>query len=638
MIGKPTPGELQRLVARLEKESAERERLETALAESEERRRTLVEASSDAILELDPERRILSCNQAFLSLFGYERSEVEGRSVRIIYGSDESFRAFEDKIRTLATTEGTCKTERSYVHKDGASFPAETIAAARKTSDGSVRGYVEIIRDITKSRLTEEALRASEMNYRLIIENANESIIVAQDGMIAFANPNALKSTHYTAEELTSRPFIDFIHPDDRKMVYARYLERLSGKASSGPYVFRMLNRKGDSFWVEVNAVLSSWQDRPATVSFLTDVTERIRREEALKASEERYRDLYDNAPVGYHEIDTDGRITRVNRTELDMMGYTAQEVVGRYMWEFVAEEEAGSRLRAKLSGEVPVGIPFGRTFRKKDGTPVPVLIEERLVRSQEGQIVGIRSTIQDISGVKQAEERIHVLSQELMQAHERERQIISLELHDRVAQDLSIVKIGLDTLLYSLPGISAELKKQVSDLSGVIQKTISAVRDLAYDLRPPSLDQLGLVQSMYQYCEEFSQKSGLAVEFTCAGMDELSLDSDAEINLYRLVQEGLINVRKHAEASHVFLRLVASHPDIILRILDDGKGFDVEERRRSLTRERRMGLRSMEERVRWLGGSIDVKSSPGKGTRIAIRIPHKEKEGAKKENSADRG
>ncbi|MCD6298750.1 MAG: sensor histidine kinase, partial [Deltaproteobacteria bacterium] len=182
------------------------------------------------------------------------------------------------------------------------------------------------------------------------------------------------------------------------------------------------------------------------------------------------------------------------------------------------------------------------------------------------------------------------------------------------------------ETLFDDHPEASPEIRQRVSELTEILQGTITAVRGLAYDLRPPGLDQVGLIQSVFQYCEDFSENTGLSVDFKAAGMDGLRVDPDIEINLYRLVQEGLNNIKKHAEADHVIIRLVASFPNIILRIEDDGKGFDVEGRLLRASKEKRMGLGSMEERVSLLNGSLSIQSRLMEGTKILIEIPFKEK------------
>ena len=197
--------------------------------------------------------------------------------------------------------------------------------------------------------------------------------------------------------------------------------------------------------------------------------------------------------------------------------------------------------------------------------------------------------------------------------------------MHDHIAQDLTSLKIGLQTLFEDQPRNSADLHQKVTDLIQVLQRSISEVRNMAYDLRPPGLDQLGLVRTLYVYCEDFAQTSNLKVDFVSAGLDGLTLDKEAQINIYRLIQESLYNVKKHAQARGVTIRLVASSPNLMLRIIDDGKGFDVARWRATPYTQKRMGLQSMMERVGLLGGTIDIRSRPKKGTAILITIPIQE-------------
>lgn len=219
----------------------------------------------------------------------------------------------------------------------------------------------------------------------------------------------------------------------------------------------------------------------------------------------------------------------------------------------------------------------------------------------------------------KQAEEQIRTLTQELMRYQENERKMISRELHDSIAQDLSSLKIGCATLFDYQPPIPAEIKQKVAGFSKVLHKIIANVRDLSYLLRPPGLDQLGIVQSISEYCDDFAEKTGLKVNFTAAGMDAFQPNDKININLFRLVQEGLNNIRKHAAAGQSTVKLISAYPNIILSIEDNGKGFDVEEQPATM---KRMGLQSMQERARLLGGKIAIQSQPGKGTKIVVKVP----------------
>jgi signal transduction histidine kinase len=227
-----------------------------------------------------------------------------------------------------------------------------------------------------------------------------------------------------------------------------------------------------------------------------------------------------------------------------------------------------------------------------------------------------------DVTEYKQSEQQIHTLTQQLIRAQEMERQRLAYDLHNSIGQELSTVKIGLDTLLDHQLDAPVQMVTRVSWLSKMLQGTIEALRNLAYELRPPILDELGLVRTLHEYCEDYATRHGIQVDFFPAGMDDLELDFDTRIALYRLVQESLNNVKKHAAASRVVIRLVASFPNIILRIEDNGVGFDVPDRMNAARGERRMGLQGMEQRVALLAGTMKIESRPKHGSRIRIEVP----------------
>lgn len=223
---------------------------------------------------------------------------------------------------------------------------------------------------------------------------------------------------------------------------------------------------------------------------------------------------------------------------------------------------------------------------------------------------------------LRKSERRFHVLSQQLMKTQEIERKRLSCDLHDHLAQDLSTLKIGIDTLIDNHTELPVKIKQKVSDLSDMAHKIIMDVREMAYFLRPAGLDKLGLVQTVLQYCEDFSAKNNIKVDFLSVGIDELKLDFDTKIAGYRLIQEGLNNIKKHADATHAAIRLIASFPNIILRIEDDGKGFNVQEQSVTAINGKHMGLLSMEERVSFFAGKMKIESRLNHGTKILIEIP----------------
>ncbi len=355
----------------------------------------------------------------------------------------------------------------------------------------------------------------------------------------------------------------------------------------------------------------------------------RKRFEKALLKSEEKHRFLIKNLPSIVYKGYKDWSVEFFDRKIELLTGYDVDEFnSGRIIWSDIIDKEDLETARESFIQALKTDKSYIREYRIKSKAGKIHWIQERgqIVCDNKGELEYVNGIFFDITERKEAEEHIHALTQQLMKAHEDERQMISRELHDRIGQDLSMIKIGCDTLFDDHPEVHPGMSQRISELTKILRGSIMAVRDLAYDLRPPSLDQLGLARTIFQYCEDFSEKTGLSVDFNSAGMDDLRLDFDTEINLYRLVQEGLININKHADARQATIRLVASFPNIILRIEDDGKGFNVEDRLAAVSNEKRMGLRSMGERVGLLVGKMRIQSRPTEGTKIFIQVPYKKK------------
>lgn len=251
-----------------------------------------------------------------------------------------------------------------------------------------------------------------------------------------------------------------------------------------------------------------------------------------------------------------------------------------------------------------------------------PEVDEGPFLREERSLVDAIAERLGRLIERKRNEERIVELSRALVKVQEIERQEISRDLHDNLAQDLSSLKISLDTLLDDRKEFSSGDREKVSELSRGVQRSIGYIRDMIYDLHPAGLEHLGLAEIIRAYCEEFAARNAKKVEFFSVGMGELKLDFDTEIALYRLVQEGLANIEKHADASHITIRLSASFPHIILRIEDNGKGFDLQTRIFEALKERRMGLQIMEQRVALLNGEMVIDSRPRLGTKILVKVP----------------
>jgi len=490
----------------------------------------------------------------------------------------------------------------------------------------ALKTAANIIGAAIQRKQAEEAVLDSEKKYRLVVDNAKEGIVITQDGRLKFVNPQAKDFTGFSENHPKTGSFLDYIHPDDRDLVIEHHRKRLAGEEVPRIYSMRMLDKEGRVKWIQNNGVVIEWEGRPATLNFLLDVTSRKQALDALAESEEKYRLLFENDSDAVMIFDSETRqFEDANPTTLKLFGYTKKEFMRLKVEDISAEKDKTRIAVGNVSSDKAhhMKVPL-RYFSRKDGSIFPGEISAGKFSSGSRQkIIG---AVRDITDRIQAEDKIRALTREQIKVQENERNRIAKYLHDHVAQDLSTLKIGFETLFDDPRKLPPRKKKKISEISRILQESISSVRDLSYDLRPAGMDQLGLVRIVYQLCEAFSEKTNLSVDFYSAGIKDLNLDFDTAINLYRIIQEGLNNIMKHARAANVIIRLVASSPNIILRIEDDGQGFDVGNRLAKALTEKRMGLFNMEERVSLLEGRMEIKSRIAKGTRIFIEIPWREK------------
>ena len=362
--------------------------------------------------------------------------------------------------------------------------------------------------------------------------------------------------------------------------------------------------------------------------SVIEKVVRAFRLKESLRKSEKRFQDLAERISDWIWEIDAQGKYTYSNPLVQDILGYRPDEVIGRFFYDFFFEKEnyALREAASQIIAKKKLFSGFENRLLRRDGHEVIVETSGVPFFDKAGNLSGYRGIDRDITARKRAEERVRSLSQQLIRTQEMERQRLSCDLHDHLAQELSTLKISLDTVFDDRQESSAKTRQVFSDLSKMVQKIIMNVREMAYGLRPVGLNELGLVQTIARYCEDFAAKNKLKVDFFSAGIDDSQMDIDTKIMLYRLIQEGLNNIKKHACADNAVIRLVRSFPDIILRIEDNGKGFDVQKRLAKTFNEKQMGLRTMEERTGFLNGIIKIESRLMKGTKIMIKIPCMEK------------
>ena len=221
-----------------------------------------------------------------------------------------------------------------------------------------------------------------------------------------------------------------------------------------------------------------------------------------------------------------------------------------------------------------------------------------------------------------ESEKNIRSLTQSLIRTQEEERKRISRDLHDNIAQNLSSIKIKFSKVMNQLSFSETGLTKPLSEISSSLDASIKSVREISYDLRPVELDQLGFSESIGNFCKEFKKSTKINLECSLLGLGSIDLNEDIEINLYRIIQECLNNIKNHSGAKKVKISLIASFPKLILRIEDDGIGFDTKNTGQKISGQKRMGLHGINERINLLNGILKISSAQNKGTKIYIEVP----------------
>ena len=587
--------------------------------ESEEKYRQLFENDSDAVMIFDAEtRQFEDANKATLDLYGYTRDEFLTLKVEDISAEKEKTRSNIKRI-----SDGGLFPKRVlllfFKKKDGTVFAGE-ISAGRFIIGGRNK-IIGAVRDITERMDAQQNLRKSEARYRALSEATFEAIFISEKGICLDTNQSATDLFGYDYDELIGIFGTDVIASESKESVKRKML---SGYEK--PYEAIAQKKDGTKFYVEIRGKRLKYKDKDARMTVIRDINEQKLAVEALRESEKRYRNLFNSIPIGLYRTTPEGSILDVNPTMLEILGYPDQDTLlqTKSLETYIYPEDR--KQFQSLLGEKGFVHDFTVQLCRHDGRSIWVTINATIVHDTAGQMIYYEGAMADISDRKESEERIRKLSQQLIQAQEDERQMISRELHDTVAQDLSVAKMACDLICNELLNDRPPEAQRIKEISGTLQKTISGVRNMAYDLRPPGLEKLGLVETIYRFCEDFTQMWGLPVDFQSAGLKNLKLDYGIQINLYRLVQEGLTNIRKHAAAGRAKVKLAAAFPNIILRVEDNGRGFDVQERATSAGQEKRMGLHSMQERVTILNGEMKLKSKPGQGTKVSIKLPFAEK------------
>lgn len=637
----------------------EREKIMRRLARSEQEFKNTFEYAPDAYILTDPTGRVSRINRSAQELVGRSVTQARGKHPHeVSFLHTNNLFQVERMLREtlLCGRSGPCELEKvivtedrtihlelhaSMIHledqemvltiardithrKEGEAILTES----RKRLEERVRERTEELEhinrrlkeEITERIATEAALAKAETHYRLLVENMNEGLAIFDaNNRFTYVNDCFCTMCGYSRDTLMGRDSTFVMAPEDHPLVRSQQRKRLLGDRTS--YEARLATASGELLHIQISPepMVDDQGTHRGSFVVITDITGIKKMEVALRKSEERARALLNSSGDAAMLATPSGLLLEVNEISCQLLKTPRVDLVGRSILEgfpnTITARHAAVFKEALLTNSIQRFEDHMASGRSYDITIHPIAHQERLDR--------VAIFARDITELKAAERHIRTLSQELIKAQENERQRIARDLHDNVAQDLATLKIGWDTLLVDLHSEkSPAFQEKTRALSSLLRGSIESIRGLAYNLQPPELEQLGLITAIRRYCEEQAALVNLSIDLFTAGVQELHLSFDTQINLYRLVQEALSNVRKHADATRVTIRLTASHPNLILNVEDNGRGFRVKERLAEAVTEKRMGVRSMEERVSLLKGTMKLTSSLGAGTRLRIEVP----------------
>jgi PAS domain S-box-containing protein len=471
---------------------------------------------------------------------------------------------------------------------------------------------------------TEELRRESEVRFRTIFENAGlGTSLVDRQGHPIKCNPAVQKMLGYTENELRGMAFTEFTHPDDIDLDWNLYGELVAGKRDKYEIEKRYIKKNGELMWGHLTvSVIKNSDGSPAeyTVGMIKDITERKRSEELLRESEERFRTIFENAGLGAALVDQEGRPVKCNPALQRMLGYNESELRDMVFTEFTHPDDI--ELDWKLYNELVAGkrdkYEIEKRYITKDGRWLWGQLTVSRVKNKDGSpakyMVGM---VVDISERKRAEAAIVRLSESLINAQEEERTRIARELHDDLSQQIAVLGITLSNIKRQIPADNREGREQAERAYDKLLTIGQGIRHLSHELHPAVIEHSGLVAALESYCTEFKSLTKVNATVRAEGrFDELP--ANTRLGIYRIAQEALHNIRKHAGVSEADICLVRAGERLQMRISDRGIGFDPARP----SKEAGLGLLSMRERARLLGGTFSVESSAGDGTTIIVDIP----------------
>jgi len=471
----------------------------------------------------------------------------------------------------------------------------------------------------------------SERRFREMLTGIRlVAVMLDERGRVTFANDFLLELTGWRQEEVLGRDWFNTFLPEEvRDKVRQGFEASLKmGDSSSYHGEHEIRTRLGERRLVQWNKVLVR-DLQGKTIGFAgigLDVTEHQRAEQALRASEDRYRRIVETAEEGIWAIDAEAKTTYVNRKMAEMLGYAPEEMVGQHLLAFMNEDQCP--LALGLLGRRRQGVRETHEFlfRRKDGGDLWTTLSTNPILSDKGGYLGALAMATDITDRVQARQRVveyqkrlRSLTSRLVLTEARERRRIAVFLHDQIGQALAMAQVRLAALRKAVA--PEDQRSIVGEVANLLDRVIGDTRSVTFDLSPPILYELGFEAAVEWLAENVQQSHGLRVRFEKDGQPK-PMAEDVRVILFVAVREVLTNIVKHAGAKSASVSISREQGRVRVSVVDDGRGFDVDSLVSPRGHGAGFGLFSIRERLEHLGGGLEVQSTPGQGTRIMLIGP----------------
>ncbi len=459
--------------------------------------------------------------------------------------------------------------------------------------------------------------------YRTLANSSQAGVYILQDGKFQFTNPHIHEYAGYTEEGMLGMESLSLVHPIDRTQAHRSAVRMLKGQRFS-PYEFRIITGDGRIKWILETVTSIQYRGRRAVLGNNMNITEqkesRTRLEE-LEALESSLLDAIPHAVIGLQN-----RIFNfANNAVQTIFGWRPEELIGKSVRLFYRSDADYEELARRFYSALERQRTFSTEFpcRKKDGTDIICMLRSSRIGDtlREGRVV---VTYEDITERIQAEKELELSREELrnLSAHqqsvrEEERTRIAREIHDELGQALTALKMDLSWLKNRLPAGEKPLHAKARQMEKLADATIESVRRISQELRPGLLDDLGLAAAIEWQAADFQNRSGIACRAQLEA-DDLELDRDVATVLFRIFQETLTNIARHAGASKVSVRLEREEGRILLTVADNGRGIT----KKQIDDGRSFGIIGMRERTHLFGGELKISGNCEEGTTVTVGIP----------------